>query len=75
MACILLIDTDERFIETLSAKIRALGHQVDAARTMARGLELAGTDGCDVVFLNPVLPDGDGMDALPMLIEAPPTRR
>ena len=44
MARILLIDTDERFIETLSAKIRALGHQVDAARTMARGLELAETD-------------------------------
>jgi two-component system NtrC family response regulator len=71
MARILLIDTDERFIETLSAKIRALGHQVDAAGTMARGLELAETDGCDVVFLNPVLPDGNGMDALPMLIEAP----
>ena len=34
MARILLIDTDQGFIDTLSAKIRALGHQVDAAQPL-----------------------------------------
>jgi two-component system NtrC family response regulator len=71
MARILLIDTDARFIEGLSVKIRGLGHHVDVAHTLASGLELAETTAYDAVFLNPVLPDGDGMDALPSLLEAP----
>jgi len=68
-ARILIIDTDESFINTLSGEITHMGHQVMVARTLGQGLKNATASLCDVIFLNAKMPDGSGLDALPSLIE------
>ncbi len=68
-ARILIIDTDESFITTLSGEITHMGHQVMVARTLGKGLKSAKGYLCDVIFLNAKMPDGSGLDALPSLIE------
>jgi len=71
MSKILIIDTSEAFIETLSREIVHMGHQVATARTLTQGRELTASAPYDVVFLNADMPDGSGMDALPALIDTP----
>lgn len=71
MSRILIIDTSESFIETLSGEIDHMGHQVVTARSLDQGLQLASSAAIDVVFLNAEMPDGNGMDALPSLIDTP----
>ena len=71
MSRILIIDTSETFIETLSREIIHMGHQVATARTLTQGLELSASAAIDVIFLNAEMPDGNGMDALPALIDTP----
>lgn len=68
-ARILIIDSDESFITTLSGEITHMGHQVVVAHTLAKGLKNAKASLCDVIFLNEKMPDGSGLDALPSLIE------
>jgi two-component system NtrC family response regulator len=71
MSRVLIIDSNDAFIETLSREIIHMGHQVVTARNLAQGRELAAAALFDVVFLNAEMPDGDGMDALPVLIDTP----
>jgi two-component system response regulator AtoC len=61
---ILLIDDDVRFAEHLAGTLRKEGHQVEHAPTGARGLELFGETQPDLVLLDLVLPDVDGLDTL-----------
>lgn len=68
-ARILIIDTDEPFISTLSGEIAHMGHQVAVARTLDQGLKKGFAHPPDVIFLNAEMPDGSGLDALPSLIE------
>ena len=71
MSTILIIDTQEPFIEILSREIIHTGHKVVAAGTLREGLELAASTPFDVIFLNAEMPDGNGMDVLPALIDTP----
>lgn len=71
MSVILIVDSQEPFIETLSREIIHAGHKVVASRTLKEGLELAASSHFDVIFLNTEMPDGNGMDALPALIDTP----
>lgn len=68
-ARILIIDTDESFITTISGEIAHMGHQVAVARTLSEGLKNAATHPCEVIFLNAEMPDGSGLEALPSFIE------
>ena len=68
-ARILIIDTDESFIATLSGEITHMGHQVAVARTLDAGLKSAQAQPCDVIFLNAAIDDGSGLEALPSLLE------
>ncbi|MGV8074168.1 MAG: sigma-54-dependent transcriptional regulator [Syntrophobacteraceae bacterium] len=70
MSEILIIDTNESFILTLSGEIAHLGHHVATARTLAEGLYLLASSAFDVVFLNAEMPDGKGIDALPTIIDS-----
>jgi Response regulator containing CheY-like receiver, AAA-type ATPase, and DNA-binding domains len=71
VARILIIDTNQPFLDTLSREIGHMGHQVTAADSLRQARALAASSDFDVVFLNAEMPDGSGMDALPAIIEAP----
>lgn len=65
MARILLID-DEQMMHVLFADVAAgLGHTFDGAETLADGWSKAVSGQFDVVFLDVLLPDGNGIDELP----------
>lgn len=64
MARILLID-DEPMMHVLFGDVAAeLGHQLDAAESLSEGWAKAEKGHHDVVFLDVLLPDGNGIDEL-----------
>ena len=72
MSDVLLIDDDPALCRLLAKLIRRLGpHEVRTAHTLAEGLRLAREWSADLVFLDVQMPDGRGLDAVPMLREAP----
>jgi two-component system NtrC family response regulator len=68
---VLIIDTNEYFIASLSGEISRMGHHVVTARTLAQAFDLTASESFDVVFLNTEMPDGKGLDAAPKIIESP----
>lgn len=71
MAEIVIIDDDELFSEMLSMVMDMHGHHSRFARTLAGGKALLQSAGCDVVFLDMRLPDGNGIELLPWLRSMP----
>ncbi|WP_027192847.1 sigma-54-dependent transcriptional regulator [Megalodesulfovibrio gigas] len=71
MAVILVIDDDEQICETMQRMVARAGHQGLAAPTLAKGLATLRTAPVDIVFLDVRLPDGNGLDALPSILDAP----
>lgn len=69
MARILIIDDDFEICETMESLISRLSHDSDAAHTLDEGLHLVGQKQYDVIFLDVRLPDGNGLDILPQLME------
>lgn len=69
MAHILVIDDDEMICESLSLRVRALGHAAATASTLKDGLAAARAEAFDVIFLDVRLPAGNGLDALPAFRE------
>ncbi len=67
MATILIIDDDPHISELLCLLADHLGHNGESALTLKDGLALAREERFDVVFLDVILPDGNGLDALPEL--------
>jgi two-component system NtrC family response regulator len=64
MAKILIIDDDELFCRGLAEAIAVGGHETQCAHTIEEGLRLAASDSFDVVFLDVILPDGNGLDRI-----------
>jgi len=71
MANVLIIDDDKEICFTLSGVVRHSGHQANCAHNLKDGLKEACSGSFDVVFLDVMLPDGNGLDLLPRLREAP----
>lgn len=71
MANILIIDDDKMLCNTMCRHIRHRGHQVTYALTLEQGCEAVSGKTFDVVFLDVSLPDGNGLDALPGIRQAP----
>lgn len=69
MSRILIIDDDRALCRSLQIQLTDAGHHVDVAHTAQAGLDQAATEAPDLVFLDLVLPDGNGLAALPKLIE------
>lgn len=70
MARILIVD-DERLVRALVREVGCgLGHEVDEAATLAEGLRLA-ERGVDLVLLDVMLPDGDGLSGVERLAALP----
>ena len=69
MARILILDDDFEVCETIESLVVRLSHVCDKAHTLNEGLKLARSQSFDVIFLDIRLPDGNGLDILPQLME------
>ena len=59
---LLLIDDDDRLTAMVGDYLRTNGYEVDVAATLASGRALLREGGYDVLVLDLMLPDGDGLD-------------
>ena len=62
---VLVVDDDQALCGMLVEHLRRADFLSEGANTLARGLQLAGRNGYDVVFLDVQMPDGNGLDFLP----------
>ena len=69
MQRMLIIDDDIEACETIESLITRLSHECDMAHTISSGKQLLGNQGYDVVFLDVGLPDGNGLDLLPEIMQ------
>ncbi len=67
MANILLIDDDILFAETVLDKLAGMEHAARHAPSLTRGLEEAEQGRYDVILLDVILPDGNGLEAIERL--------
>jgi two-component system NtrC family response regulator len=71
MAKVLIIDDDEIMSAMLTEMVSRMGHDASKALTLKEGLSKTSEDEFDVVFLDIRLPDGSGLDMLPLIRNAP----
>jgi two-component system NtrC family response regulator len=64
MARVLIIDDDEPFCRGLAEAMAVGGNEIAYAHTIEAGLRLAQSESFDVVFLDVMLPDGNGLEQL-----------
>lgn len=67
MARILIIDDDQLMCQSLSMVTERKGHETTCAYTLSAGMEKAAAVEFDVIFLDVRMPDGNGLDILPLL--------
>ncbi|WP_027185455.1 sigma-54-dependent transcriptional regulator [Desulfovibrio inopinatus] len=70
MANILIIDDDPALCETMERVVARAGHTGHSAGTLKQGVSRVANEVFDVVFLDVRLPDGNGLDALPDIIQS-----
>jgi two-component system, NtrC family, response regulator len=71
MARFLIID-DDRFVgKMLSKKITRMGHEASWSDTLQKGVDSTFRSPYDVVLLDVGMPDGNGIDALPRILNSP----
>lgn len=67
---ILIIDDDPDICRLLSRFIQSTGYEVSVACTLKEGKNLLESTDFDLVLLDLELPDGDGLQALPRILES-----
>ena len=72
MARVLIIDDDQGMCKMLSRKIKSMGHEVDCARTIEESIKMFSAAPYDVAYLDVYLPDGNGLEALPLIRKTSP---
>ncbi len=71
MAKILIIDDEAYIRDVLSSRVERMGHIPAAAATLDQGMQILSRGGVDLVFLDVNLPDGSGLEALPLIKQSP----
>jgi two-component system NtrC family response regulator len=71
MGAVLIVDDDKLLREALTEHVSDLGHEVLAAATLQEGEAMARSESLDVVFLDVRLPDGNGLEAVPLFQNTP----
>jgi len=74
MAHILFVDDNPDLRETLAARLRAAGYQVTTAGSGMEGLELAETHTFDLILLDMLMPQLDGITTYQRLRDRSATR-
>ena len=67
MASILVLDDDPLIQRLIMVTATEFGHEALAASTLAEGMALCRDRAFDIVFLDVLLPDGNGLDSIPTL--------
>jgi two-component system OmpR family response regulator len=75
MARVLVVDDEPRIVSFVSRALSAEGFQVDGVHDGIRALELASTGSYELVVLDLLLPQLDGMSVLRSLMERRPDQR
>ncbi|MFZ5776150.1 MAG: sigma-54-dependent transcriptional regulator [Thermodesulfobacteriota bacterium] len=73
MAAILIADDDVLLCRTLEARLKRMGHRTQAVHTLAEARRLASQTAYDLIFLDVMMPDGNGITILPELRGTPAT--
>jgi two-component system NtrC family response regulator len=68
MAFVLIIDEQTPSTQELGTHLQILGHGVTFAHTLAEGFQQVLSGAFEVVYLNPRMPDGAGLDWLPKML-------
>ncbi|MFP4038005.1 MAG: sigma-54-dependent transcriptional regulator [Desulfobacteraceae bacterium] len=71
MAGILIIDDDLQIRRLLERLVARLGYKAESAAGIREGLSKAKSGDIDLILLDVVLPDGDGLEALPLFQHTP----
>ncbi|MEA3544807.1 MAG: sigma-54 dependent transcriptional regulator [Thermodesulfobacteriota bacterium] len=71
MAKILIVDDEEMMCATLATLVERKKHVATCAMTLGDGIDLAAREDFDLVFLDVKMPDGNGLDALPIIQASP----
>ncbi len=71
MASILIIDDDQSLCKTLCRLFQHMTHDASYALTLEDGIKKVSAGTFDVVYLDVHLPDGNGLEALPIIQRAP----
>ncbi len=71
MAKILVIDDENTIGTFMSRVIEGMGHTVEYVETIKTGMEAVHQNDFDIIFLDVQLPDGNGLNQLPVLQELP----
>lgn len=69
MASILVIDDDKMLCDMMCRHLEYIKHTAAYALTLKEGFDLLDTASFDVVFLDVRLPDGNGLAAIPKVLE------
>jgi len=67
MSRVVIIDDEESLCQALAGVMRQEGHEVFCAQTIASGVMLAEQVLPDVIFLDVMFPEGNGLEAIPPL--------
>jgi CheY-like chemotaxis protein len=73
MARILFVDDDPFTLETLNKSVQIFGHQAILASSGKQGLDMARSQTPDLIMLDMMLPDMDGLTILKNLRHTPST--
>jgi two-component system NtrC family response regulator len=68
MAIVLIIDDQTPSSQELVSHLQNLGHRVTLVPTLAEGFQQVSSGAFDVAYLNPRMPDGNGLDWLPKML-------
>ena len=71
MAKVLVIDDEKTIGELMSRLIERMGHTVEYAETIKTGMEAVREYDFDIICLDVQLPDGNGLNQLPVFQELP----
>ena len=71
IATVLIIDDNFSLCDSLSKAVIKKGHYAIHAQTLSEGLKTARRENPDVIFLDVLLPDGNGLEMLPLFQEGP----
>jgi len=67
MANLLIIDDDELVCDSLAQIIRRMGHEACTVSSVGEALKIVQAESFDIVFSDVRMPDGSGLDILPVL--------